>query len=123
VLASRPPTPRAPRRRIALGVVAATAAISFVVAVVALTAGDLVSGGSIGNGGVERPLFSSDPKKQDSAKDAAPQRTAPEQTPTTEEPPPTSDTAPEVPPSDTAPTAPLPETPPGEPAPEAAPSP
>src|SRR5829696_8429823 len=47
----RQPTPRtarrAPRRRIALGVVAATAAIAFAIAALTLTAGDLVSGGSI----------------------------------------------------------------------------
>jgi hypothetical protein len=119
----RQPTPRAPRRRIALGVVAATAAIAFVIAAVALTAGDLVSGGSIGNGGVDRPLFSSDSKKRGAAEDAAPRPTTPEQTPTTEEAAPPSDTAPEPPPSDTAPAAPLPEAPPGEPAPDAAPSP
>src|SRR5215207_7690486 len=44
----RQPTARAPRPRIAIGAVAATAAIAFVIGIAVLTAGDLVSGGSIG---------------------------------------------------------------------------
>ena len=53
----RQPGGRAPRRRIALGVVAATAALAFVIAVAALTAGDLISGGSIGKGGGRTTLL------------------------------------------------------------------
>ena len=46
----RQPSSRAPRRRIALGVVAATAAIAFVIAAVTLTAGELLAGGSLAGG-------------------------------------------------------------------------
>jgi hypothetical protein len=117
----RQPTDRAPRRRIALGVVAATAAIAFVIAVAALTAGDLISGGSIGKGSGSTTLFSPTAKKEQPQQDATPTQTTPEQTSTTEPPPPTTGTAPEPPPSDTAPTTPLPDAPPGEPAPDATP--
>jgi hypothetical protein len=119
----RQPTARAPRRRFALGVVAATAAIAFVIAVAALTAGDLISGGSIGKGSGRTTFFSPDSKKQQPQQDATPEQAAPKQVPTTEETAPAEEPAPEQPPSDTAPTTPLPESPPGEPAPDAAPSP
>jgi hypothetical protein len=119
----RQPSPRAPRRRLALGVVAATAAIAFVIAVAALTAGDLISGGSIGKGGGPTTFFSPNSKKQPEQKDTTPQQTAPEQQPTAEQPAPTEEQPPEQQPSDTAPAAPLPEAPPGEPTPDAAPSP
>ena len=104
----RQPATRAPRRRIALGAVAATAAIAFVIAVVALTAGDLVSGGSIGKGAGRTTFFSGSGKKQqDQQQDAAPQQTTPDQTGTTPEEAPTTDTAPEqAAPTDTAPVAP-----------------
>jgi len=46
----RQPSSRAPRRRIALGVVAATAAIAFVIAAVSLTAGELLAGSSLAGG-------------------------------------------------------------------------
>jgi len=117
----RQPTDRAPRRRIALGVVAATAAISFVIAVAVLTAGDLISGGSIGKGSGSTTLFSTSSKKEQPQKDATPTQTTPEQTSTSEPPPATTGTAPEQPPSDTAPTTPVPESPPGEPAPDTIP--
>jgi hypothetical protein len=118
----RQPTDRAPRRRSALGVVAATAAIAFVIAVAALTAGDLISGGSIGKGSGSTTLFSTGSKKKEQPqREAAPTQTTPEQTSTSEPPPPTTGTAPEQPPSDTAPTTPVPESPPGEPAPETTP--
>jgi hypothetical protein len=118
----RQPTGRAPRRRIALGAVAATAAIGFVIAVVALTAGDLISGGSIGKGDGPSTLFDPSAKKEQPKQDTKPTHTTQEQTTTTtSEPPPSTDTAPEQSPSDTAPTTPLPETPPGEPAPDATP--
>jgi hypothetical protein len=117
----RQPTGRAPRRRIALGVVAATAGIAFVIAVAVLTAGDLISGGSIGKGGGPTTFFNPTAKKEQPRKDATPTQTTPEQTSTSEPPPATTETAPEPPPPDTAPTTPLPDTPPGEPAPDAIP--
>jgi eukaryotic-like serine/threonine-protein kinase len=117
----RQPSDRAPRRKIALGVVAATAAIAFVIAVTVLTAGDLISGGSIGKGGGSTTLFSTSAKKKQPQQDAKPTQTTPEQTSTSEPPPPTTETTPEQQPSDTAPTTPLPESPPGEPTPDATP--
>jgi hypothetical protein len=125
----RQPGARPPRRRLALGAVAATAAIAFIVAVIALTAGDLVSGGSIGKGAGRTTLFGGDGKSRQPQQDTtptqtAPDETAPDETPTTtDEAPPATETPSEPPPSDTAPTTPLPEAPPGEPAPNAAPSP
>jgi hypothetical protein len=119
----RQPAARAPRRRIALGVVAATAGIAFVIAVATLTAGDLISGGSIGKGNGPSTFFSPTAKKEQPKQDATPTQTTPEQTSTSEPPPPATGTAPEQPPSDTAPTTPLPEAPPGEPVPDAAPAP
>ena len=118
----RQPPPRAPRRRLALGVVAATAAIAFLIAVAALTAGDLISGGSIGKGSGRTTFFSPSAKTESDQQDAAPRQTTAEQQPaTTEQPPPTEEPVPEQPPSDTAPTTPPPEAPPGEPAPDASP--
>ena len=114
--------PRAPRRRLALGVVAATAAIAFLIAVAALTAGDLISGGSIGKGSGRTTFFSPSAKTESDQQDAAPRQTTAEQQPaTTEQPPPAEEPVPEQPPSDTAPTTPPPEAPPGEPAPGATP--
>ena len=46
----RQPAARPSRRRIALGAVAGTAAIAFVIGIAALTTVDLVSGGSVGKG-------------------------------------------------------------------------
>jgi hypothetical protein len=117
----RQPTGRAPRRRIALGVVAATAGIAFVIAVAVLTAGDLISGGSIGKGGGPTTFFSPTEKKDEPRQDATPTQTTPERTTTSEPRPATTETAPEPPPPETAPTTPLPDAPPGEPAPEATP--
>jgi hypothetical protein len=108
----RQPTPSAPRRRIALRTVAATAGIAFVIGVVVLTAGDLVSGGSIGKGGGRTTLLGGHKRNQQEQKqDAAPERTTPDQTgTTTEQAPPTTDTAPAAPPpSDTAPVTPPPD--------------
>ncbi len=109
------------RRRMALGVVAATAAIAFVIAVAVLTAGDLISGGSIGKGDGPSTFFDPTSKKKQPEQDAKPTPTTTEQTPTTEEQPTTEEPAPEEQPTDTAPTTPLPEAPPGEPAPEPSP--
>jgi hypothetical protein len=107
----RQPTASAPRRRIALRTVAATAAIAFVIGVVVLTAGDLVSGGSIGKGGGRTTLLGGHKKSQQEQKqDTTPERTTPDQTGTTPEQSPTTDTAPEPPPaSDTAPVTPPPD--------------
>lgn len=109
----RQPSGRPPRRRLALGVVAATAAIAFVVAVAAITAGDLVSGGSIGKGSGRTTLLGGGGKKDKAQPDtptrSTPERTTPDQTPTTDQPPPATDTSPAQPPTDTAPITP-PET-------------
>ena len=126
---SGPRTTMLTKRRIAIGTVAATAAIAFVVGIVALTTVDLVSGGSVGKGSGRSTLFSgggSDRKEQpqqDQSQDANPdqqqrpeeqQQTTPSDEPTTTEPAPD-----EQPPSDTAPVPPPSNTPPGEPVPNA----
>ena len=124
---SGPRTTMLTKRRIAIGTVAATAAIAFVVGIVALTTVDLVSGGSVGKGSGRSTLFSGSDRKeqpqQDQSQDANPdqqqrpeeqQQTAPSDEPTTTEPAPD-----EQPPSDTAPVPPPSETPPGEPVPDA----
>src|SRR5215210_7550199 len=107
----RQPTARAPRRRIALGALAATAAIAFVVAVAVLTAGDLVSGGSIGKGGARTTFFGGHGKeRQQQNEDATPQQTTPNQTGTTNDEPTVTEAAPdETTPSDTAPGTPPPD--------------
>lgn len=46
----RQPSSKTPRRKVALGVVAATAAIAFLIAAVTLTAGELLAGGSLAGG-------------------------------------------------------------------------
>jgi hypothetical protein len=109
----RQSTARVPRRRLALGAVAATAAIAFAVAVVTLTAGDLVSGGSIGKGGGRTTLWGGAGNSRQPKQDAAPkQDSAPDQTDTSTEQAPTTNTAPEQapPPSNTAPVTPPPDT-------------
>ena len=124
---SGPRTTMLTKRRIAIGTVAATAAIAFVVGIVALTTVDLVSGGSVGKGSGRSTLFSGSDRKeqpqQDQSQDANPdqqqrpeeqQQTAPSDEPTTTEPAPD-----EQPPSDTAPVPPPSDTPPGEPLPGA----
>jgi hypothetical protein len=121
----RQPTARAPRRRLALGAVGATAAIAFLVALVTLTAGDLVSGGSIGRGGGKTTFFggnSKGAKQQQGEQDATPEQQTPDQTGTSTDEPTTTDTTPrQAPPeSDTAPVTP-PDPTQTAPAPEAAP--
>jgi hypothetical protein len=111
------------RRRIAMGGVAVTAVIAFAIAVATITAGDLVSGGSIGKGSSKTTFFSgkkSDRQEQQSTPDQgeATQPSQPGETqtqtetaPPEEEPPPT-DTAPAPTPTAPAPSGePLPETP------------
>jgi len=118
----RQPTSRAPRRSLALGAVAATAAIAFVVAVVVLTAGDLVSGGSIGKGGGRTTFFGGQGKnKQPQEQNATPTQTTPEQNGTSPDQTPTTDTTPEPPASDTAPVTPPPEPTQTAPTPDAVP--
>jgi hypothetical protein len=104
----RQPTTSSPRRRIAIGAVAATAAIAFTIAVVALTAGDLVSGGSIGKGGGRTTLWGGEGKSKQSQQDATPKQATPDQTNTSTDQAPTTDTTPDqaAPPSDTAPITP-----------------
>jgi hypothetical protein len=130
---SGPRTTMLTRRRIAIGTVAATAAIACVIGLVALTTVDLVSGGSVGKGSSRFTLGGNggngdSAQQQDQTKDAKPdqqqrpeeqqqqqqQQTAPSDQPTTTEPAPD-----EQPPSDTAPVPPPSDTPPGEPVPNA----
>ena len=114
------------RRRIAIGTVAATAAIACVAGLLLLTTVDLVSGGSVGKGSGRLTLTGgggdSKSETQDQQKDASPQQnqdstkqqeTTPSDQQTTTEPAPD-----EQPPADTAPVPPPSETPPGEPVPE-----
>jgi hypothetical protein len=114
------------RRRIAIGTVAATAAIACVAGLLLLTTVDLVSGGSVGKGSGRLTLTGgggdTGSEKQDQQKDASPQQnqdstkqqeTTPSDQQTTTEPAPD-----EQPPADTAPVPPPSETPPGEPVPE-----
>jgi hypothetical protein len=96
----RQPTARAPRRRLALAV-----------AVVVLTAGDLVSGGSIGKGGGRTTLFGGhgkNTKQQQGEQDSTPEQQRPDQTGTTTDQAPSTETAPDeaAPQSDTAPVTP-----------------
>jgi hypothetical protein len=118
----RQPSDRWPRRRIALGVVAATAALAFVIAVAALTVGDLISGGSIGKGDGPSTFFNPTNKKKDEPQqDAKPTQTTPDQTTTTQDKTAPDEQAPEEQPTETTPTTPLPQAPPGEPAPGSTP--
>lgn len=117
----RQPTGRAPRRRLALGVVAATAAIAFLIAVVAITAADLLAGDSIGKGSGTSTFVGGGGGAKKQQQDAAPEQPAQDQQTTTGDEPATTQPAPEQPPADGAPTPPLPETPPGEPMPNSTP--
>ena len=120
------------KRRIAIGTVAATAAIAFVIGLLTLTTVDLVSGGSVGKGSSRFTLGGGggDGKATDEQDDSTRQQQQEqsprqqESTPSDEAPPETTEPAPEEqPPSDTAPVPPPTETPPGEPVPEAPTSP
>jgi hypothetical protein len=114
------------RRKLAIGGIALTAAIAFVIGIAALTTVDLVSGGSVGKGSGRTTAFgggggSSDQTK-DSGRDAGSTKEAPAQSETAPtEAPTTTSPAPEEQPSDTAPVPPPVETPPGEPVPNATP--
>jgi hypothetical protein len=117
------------RRRVAIGTVAATAAIAFVIGLAALTTADLVSGGSVGKGSGRLTLGGGgggserNGDAQTPAQDSAPQREDESEQPrsTPAEEPETTAPPEEEPPSDTAPVPPPAETPPGEPAPDATP--
>jgi hypothetical protein len=110
------------RRRIAIGGVAVTALIAFAIAVVTITAGDLVTGGSIGKGSSRTTFFSgkkSDgqeqqpaPAEEDTTQPSQPDetQTQTETAPPEEEPTP-SDTAPAPTPTTTAPSGQPPDTP------------
>lgn len=116
------------RRRIALGTVAATAAIACVIGLLTLTTVDLVSGGSVGKGsgrftlaggkstGDQQEQKDSSPQEKKQQQDSTGQQNGteqPRQTTTPSQPAPKAE-----PPSDTAPTAPPAQTTPGEPVPQ-----
>ena len=117
------------RRRIALGTVAATAAIACAIGLLTLTTVDLVSGGSVGKGSGRFTLAGGGSKSKseqpDQQKDSSSQQngqqdstgqqngTQRDQTTT-----PTETTPEAQPPTDTAPVPAPTETPPGEPAPQ-----
>jgi hypothetical protein len=109
----RQPSSRAPRRRIALGVVAATAAIAFVIAAVTLTAGELLAGGSLAGGERKTTLgggsTSERSKDQRESETTGDERTAPaeQETEPTDEP--TDTPTPRPAPKEPATTAPAPE--------------
>lgn len=111
----RQPVGRAPRRRIAYGVIAATAAIAFVIGVVALTTTELIAGESIGRSGHRTSIGiggSSDKQSARDERDRQPSDTSeqpegdqqqqqqqrqPTETDEEEQPPPTTETAPTTP--------------------------
>jgi hypothetical protein len=116
----RQPPRRTPRRRIAIGAVAATALIAFVVAIAAITAGDLISGGSIGKGASKTTFFrggsgdSASERNEQSRPQDTGEQTQPQETPPTQSAP--AAPAPAEPPAEEPPATPAPsEQPPGEP--------
>jgi hypothetical protein len=76
----RQPSSRPPRRKLAIGAVLATAGLAFVIAVVTITAGELIAGESIGKGD-RRTTFGGGKAQQQDEKKPAEER----QTDTTEE--------------------------------------
>jgi hypothetical protein len=118
----RQPGSRPSRRRIALGVVAATGALAFVIGIVALTTVDLVSGGSVGKGSGRTTLLggggggggtTTDEQPAADEEGRTPQPDQPADEPTSTAPPPSE--PPEDEPSDTAPLPEPTEPAPGEP--------
>jgi hypothetical protein len=120
----RQPAGRAPRRRIAFGVVAATAAIAFVIGAVALTTTELLAGESIGRSGhrtslgiggssnkePEREQKEQQPTETEERPEEEQQQRPPAETDEEEQPPPTTETTPtttapeeELPTDETAP--------------------
>jgi hypothetical protein len=61
--ADKPVRPRASRRKIAVGVVAATAVLAFAITAIAMTGTELLTGGSIGKGEGRTTLFSGDSER------------------------------------------------------------
>jgi hypothetical protein len=119
--------PRLSRRKIAIGGVAATAAVACVIGLLTLTAVDLVSGGSVGKGSGRFTLGGSSggskTQEPEQKQEATPQEqgsTDRQQTTPSDQPSTTSPTQ-EQPPSDTAPAPPTTDTPPGEPVPNTSP--
>jgi hypothetical protein len=76
----RQPSSRPPRRKLAIGAVLATAGLAFVIAVVTITAGELIAGESIGKGD-RRTTFGGGKAQRQEEKKPAEER----QTDTTEE--------------------------------------
>ncbi|HET8820397.1 MAG TPA: hypothetical protein VFM57_02545 [Thermoleophilaceae bacterium] len=118
----RQPGSRPSRRRIALGVVAATGALAFVIGIVALTTVDLVSGGSVGKGSGRTTLLGGGGDGGGTRTDQQPAERGDESTSQPDEPTdeptstaPTSTEPPEDEPSDTAPLPEPTEPAPGEP--------
>jgi hypothetical protein len=119
------------KRRIAIGTVAATAAIACVIGLLTLTTVDLVSGGSVGKGSSRFTLAggSGDGKAKDEQDDSIrqqkqePSPRQQESTPSDQAPETTEPAPEEQAPSDTAPVPPPTETTPGQPVPEAPSSP
>jgi len=113
------------KRRIAIGTVAATAAIACVIGLLTLTTVDLVSGGSVGKGSSRFTLAGGGDRAAKDDRDNSTGQQQQEQAPRQQESTP-SDRAPkttepapeEQPPSDTAPVPPPSATPPGEPVPQ-----
>jgi hypothetical protein len=119
--------PTLSRRRIAIGTVAATAAIAFVVGIVSLTTADLVSGGSVGKGSGRTTLLGgngsgkgSDSKQDERDSSQQQQQQQQQQSPdrqqtTTPDEPTTTQPAPEQQQPSSTPVPPPSDTPPGEP--------
>jgi hypothetical protein len=112
--------PSRQRRRLALGVITATAAIAFFVAVAVITVPELIAGQSIGKGDGRTSLFSGDRKQQPATEPderATPTDTTREETTTAEEQQPTDTQPTETLPQDEQPTETAPEEQPTETAP------
>jgi hypothetical protein len=118
----RQPGARPSRRHIAVGVVAATGALAFVIGIVALTTIDLVSGGSVGKGSGRTTLLSGGGDRSDTSTNEQPaageeggtsQPEQPADQPTSTAPAPSEPPADQ--PSDTAPVPTPPQPVPGEP--------
>jgi hypothetical protein len=77
----KPLRPRSRRRRIAVGMVALTAVLAFAIAAIAITGTELVTGGSIGEGGRDTTLFGGGKKQteEDEQQPTQPDESQPEQ--------------------------------------------
>ena len=71
----RQPSSRPPRRKLAIGAVLATAGLAFVIAVVTITAGELIAGESIGKGDRRTTLGLGKTQQQDEKKPAEERQT------------------------------------------------